>query len=315
MHDIGSKLGSFKSNRFNNLFESAAALLYHREDIVQFFTMYKEPTNLKQRSVFLDMQSPEILTMVAALAVCFEFVTGPFWKLVRSNIHYLDQGLYIQQMFANINSAKDYESVTEMLARCPTSLNGFGLPPNEVSDRLLRFLHSMPDALASIMSDCMKDVMEEFSRTTQKQLYQFLAGGIYSTPATPEQRQRLSHCQLNNLFGEACLGDLDFSLFKRRNGSVFHHSTVNMLKRNRSISNWLLKKPEATQALVLKFARAMAENVRETHRALEKAVVPARQEVVQELKMKKERLSSLRTKINWRQSGIFNNLRVDFGLT
>ena len=58
-------------------------------------------------------------------------------------------------------------------------------------------------------------MMVEFKAVTLRQLSDFLQGGRFAGPATPQQRKDMAHCQLNNLFGEACLADLDFSMFKR----------------------------------------------------------------------------------------------------
>ena len=85
-----------------------------------------------------------------------------------------------------------------------------------------------------------------------------------SAPATPEKRQETAHCKLNNLFGEACLGDLDFSLFKRRHSSVHNHSTVNMMKRSKPITKFLLKKSAAVQKRLVSFARRKAVSQRRT---------------------------------------------------
>ena len=54
------------------------------------------------------------------------------------------------------------------------------------------------------------------------------------------------------------MGDLDFSLFKRRHSSVHHHSTVNMMKRNKPITKFRLKKSAAVQKRLVSFARRKA---------------------------------------------------------
>ena len=294
LRNVTSKLSSYRGNRFNNLFESAAAIVHHKDDICLFFSTYKDPSNLKQKSIVHDIQSAQIIAMVAALAVSFIFITGPFWQLIKSNTHYLDQGIFIQRMFANIRGAKDYTTTPEMLNACPTALQGFGLPPSEVVDRVYVYINNLPADLADILKDAVLSMMDEFAATTQRQLLQFLEGGVYSVPATPEQRQKMQHCKINNLFGEACLGDLDFSLFKRRNSSAHHHSTVNMLKRNKPISQFLLKKPDQEQHRLLSFARSKAAPLREKHRAQEKAVVQERQQFLLQQQAKTKRVAAMR---------------------
>ena len=68
--------GSFRGNRFNNLFESAAATLHHAAHMRDFFGRHKEASNLKQQSIVFDLDEPRLLIMVAALAVAYIFITG-----------------------------------------------------------------------------------------------------------------------------------------------------------------------------------------------------------------------------------------------
>ena len=64
-------------------------------------------------------------------------------------------------------------------------------------------------------------------------------------------RARMKHCKLHSLLGEACFGDIVFSLFKRRNASLHHQSTINMLKRNQTMSGWFSKQSATEQKCYL----------------------------------------------------------------
>ena len=90
------------------------------------------------------------------------------------------------------------------------------------------------------------------------------------------------------------MGDLHFSLFKRRHSSVHHHSTVNLMKRNKPITKFLLKKSAAVQKRLVSFARRKAVSVREEHRQREKAVIIERQQYLQEQKVKSDLLTARR---------------------
>ncbi|XP_013856162.1 uncharacterized protein LOC106512002 [Austrofundulus limnaeus] len=76
----------------------------------------------------------------------------------------------------------------------------------------------------------------------------------------------MMHSKLHNLLGEACFGDLDFSLFKRRNASLHHHATINMLKRNKTMSNWFKSKPSYKQKELLKKSSCLAQEIRNKNR-------------------------------------------------
>lgn len=82
----------------------------------------------------------------------------------------------------------------------------------------------------------------------------------------------MAHCKITNLLEEACFGDLDFSLFKRRNSSVHHHSTVNMMKRNKTMSSWFAQKNETEQESLLTLAAKCSHKLRSQHKDAEKAV-------------------------------------------
>ncbi|KAL8607721.1 hypothetical protein ACOMHN_039394 [Nucella lapillus] len=70
---------------------------------------------------------------------------------------------------------------------------------------------------------------------------------ILHTAPSEDDRTRMAHCQLTNLLGEACLADLDHSMFKNRRASLPHHCPLNMLKRNETVSSWLERKIEQEQ--------------------------------------------------------------------
>ena len=73
---------------------------------------------------------------------------------------------------------------------------------------------------------------------TERQLAHFLPNGRYYNVQDPALQEKLKHSHITNLVSEECFADLDFSLFKRRNSSLHHHSTINMLKRKqKSISS------------------------------------------------------------------------------
>ena len=104
----------------------------------------------------------------------------------------------------------------------------------------------------------------------------------------------MAHCKLSNFFGEAFLGDLDFSVFKQRHSSVHHHSMVNMMKRNKPTTKFLLKKSAAVRKRLVSLARRKAVSVRGEHCQREKAVIIERQQYLQEQTVKSGLLTAQR---------------------
>ena len=89
----------------------------------------------------------------------------------------------------------------------------------------------------------------------------------------PELRQRMKHCKLTCLVGEQAFGDLDFSIFKRRYASLHHHSTLQMMKRNKPISMWFSSKDEEEQKCLLNLCAEKAPLLRQQHLLEEKDCV------------------------------------------
>ena len=98
----------------------------------------------------------------------------------------------------------------------------------------------------------------------------------------------MQHSLITNLVGEQCFGDLDLSLFKRRNASLHHHSTVNMLKGNRSVSSWLSKKTEQEQVEMLQMSATKSAFLRKQHILLEKEAVIKMKELLLEVQQKRQ---------------------------
>ena len=105
---------------------------------------------------------------------------------------------------------------------------------------------------------------------TERQLVDFLPGGTFHGVEDPELRARLQHSKLTNLVGEQAFGDLNFSLFKRRNASLHHHSSINIMKRNKTISTFFLEKSEEEQKSLLQLSAKKAPALRKKHQEEER---------------------------------------------
>ena len=55
---------------------------------------------------------------------------------IKEDIHYLDQGIYILNMLANILAAKDFNNIPDLLKHCLTALQQFGLLPSPVLEEV-----------------------------------------------------------------------------------------------------------------------------------------------------------------------------------
>ena len=67
------------------------------------------------------------------------YFTGPFWQLVKSQTHYLDQGFHIQGMLEGIEAAASCQDARRLLETSPTALQGFALPQDDQVDSVSLF--------------------------------------------------------------------------------------------------------------------------------------------------------------------------------
>ncbi|KAL3841604.1 hypothetical protein ACJMK2_011001 [Sinanodonta woodiana] len=110
-------------------------------------------------------------------------------------------------------------------------------------------------------------------RTVEKQLVDFLPGGKYSKAPSKADLERTSFSHSTNLGCEHHFGDLDSSQKRRPNASMHHHTTVQLLKRNRkSLIHWLSDMPSNKKEEIMKKARKGGRVLREQNMNAEKEV-------------------------------------------
>ena len=133
--------------------------------------------------------------------------------------------------------------------------------------------------------------MHGFIDVTKRQLKDVLPGGKFSEEASLELRRSMTHCKLTNLISEHEFGDLDYSQYRRRHASLHFHSSIQMVKRNKTISVWLNSKSIQNQNTLLLKAREQGISLRKKHAEQEKHViekVTATLEATHRQKMEKE---------------------------
>ena len=85
------------------------------------------------------------------------------------------------------------------------------------------------------------------------------------------ERQRTAHSKLTNLPAEHYFGDLDYSIRRKRNATVRHHSGVIMLKRNRTVK-WIKQKSKVAQKILIKKGMKEGRKLRQTQKLYEEQV-------------------------------------------
>ena len=138
------------------------------------------------------------------------------------------------------------------------------------------------------VQEVISSICASFVETTERQLSDFLPGGRYHAVTDPVVLAKLQHSHVTNLLGEACFGDLDISIYTRRNTSVHHHSTLNMLKRNRTMSEWFVSKSANEQLRLLQMAAGKAPMLRKRHQEHHQDVVAAKRLRLEDHQRKQE---------------------------
>ena len=271
-----SRVTSFKSNRFNNLFEAAAALHFHRASIIDFLDNFLPEKNQKLESVLYDAKSDAVGVYVLTLAMVFFRITGPYWQLLGTKTHYLD---FFQHVVALRAQLQEWTTEADSIFT-PDLPSLFEKPPTEVD--MFGAALAVPQDVKAKVTDIFAKLCGGLLVVVDTQLTDFLPGGQYHNVQDLAMRQKLAHSHITNLVGEACFGDLDLSIYKRRNASSHHHGTLTMLMRNRMMDRWFAAKSEETQSQLLKLSAKKAPELRRKHREMEKEVTAQRRLALQQ---------------------------------
>ena len=257
-----SRIGQYKDNRFNGLFETSAQVLYHIDDFV--YLLQYRTSNKKLKSIQADLQDPTVVTLVQAMAILFIQITGPYWNIMeKSDIPYVNLGpTVIQPLLAFVDECTN--DPLPLFGDGPDCLIPYKDNIHEIYHRLLEPLH--PECV-EILYTALKLSCKAIAKTLRKQANDFLPGGKYAELASADLVKRTGFSQNNNNGCEHHFGDLDSSQRRRPNCSMHHHSTVQMLKRNReAIKKWYSAMPPIKQQALWKEARERGKQLRAKHR-------------------------------------------------
>ncbi|XP_050399976.1 uncharacterized protein LOC126817166 [Patella vulgata] len=187
IHNIKSLIGSYKDNRFNCLFETSAQVLFHRKDILNFFSDL-QTTNLKVKSGNLDLMDGKIVAIITSLASVYFKISGPYWYAMSSgHCNYLSLHEYVQPMYQKIMLwVKDLLSILNV----NDDLLFEDFPYKRKS---VMFLTSMQQpSKIKIFLKCTSGICEGMLECCKNQLSAFLSGGM-SRPVEKKKEQYREH--------------------------------------------------------------------------------------------------------------------------
>ena len=160
----------------------------------------------------------------------------------------------------------EYDPSSALDVNCPPVFNGvyFKDEPEVLASLLDISQNKTNDVLAVL-----RLLATAMLKVTTRQLQEYLPGGSFHACNDVILREKLSHSLLTNLVAEQSFADLDFSLFKRRSASLHHHTTICMLKKNKSISDWLLQQDEEERNRLLTIASKKGQDLRVKHQQMQ----------------------------------------------
>lgn len=281
---VKSRIGNYRDNRFNGLFQTAAEVLVHAEDMIEVLSTVKQP-NKKLIAVKADLQCEVIRTLLQCFALFYVKVTGPYWNLVTSGeVPYLC-------LYSHIQTLADYLKTCSVKPEKLLSPDGhwesddLGIShvPGRNQFEKLFFKETDKELLHSLLST----VSGAMLRCIEKQLEDFLPGGQFSASPSSEDLRRTGYSHATNLGCEHHFGDLDSSQKRRPNASLHHHSSVQLLKRNRNrLMEWLTTMSPMDRTGALKDARKGGKSLRQKHLQTEKDVM---MKIHQDMTVEKEK--------------------------
>ncbi|CAC5418862.1 unnamed protein product [Mytilus coruscus] len=153
-------------------------------------------------------------------------VQKPYWNLINSNEKNVDLYKFVRPLQSKL--AKWKINYDEMFDRNMKPL--FENYPHVTDEIVLNAAMRFQNVKSNLNKIC--DAMLQI---VERQLRDNLENGIYVS-ADVQLQQRTSHSKLTNIPDDNLFGDLDFSMRKKNQNATFrHHSSVSMLKRNKTL--------------------------------------------------------------------------------
>jgi hypothetical protein len=220
---------------------------------------YVNQPNEKLKSVVSDLQCEYVITQIRSLDIILNIVTAPLWSIFNSTtVHHLDLHQYFQPLKNHL--ALWSTNSTHLLTSPPSIFPDY---PNKTCDKLYEGTAPCKETLQILCNSLLN--------VAKRQLSEHLEDGIDVKDCSIVERQRTEHSKLTNLPAEHYFGDLNYSIRRKRNATVRHHSGVIILKRNRA-AKWMKQKGKVAQKISIKKGMKEGRKLRQTQKLYEEQV-------------------------------------------
>jgi hypothetical protein len=272
-HGIKSLIGNYRDNRFNALFQTSAEVFMHREEFIKVLGTVSKP-NMKLKAVKSDLESNDVCSLLQCLGLYYIKLTGPYWNMITNgSVNYFELSTHIKDIEKFLTTCE--ENPKHLLVRnehwASTDPLDISLVPHydKLADKLFEINDDTKDKLLTVIPIVASGML----KCVRKQLADFLQGGKFEKVSADHQKHA-TFAPVTNLSCEHHFGDLDSSQRRRPHASNHHHSSIQMLKRNRTqISEWLSGMDREIKSELLKSARKGGKELRRKHQENEKNVL------------------------------------------
>ncbi|XP_045170683.2 uncharacterized protein LOC123533110 [Mercenaria mercenaria] len=271
---IKSRIGNYRDNRFNALFQTSAEVFLHRQDFLTVLETVEKP-NLKLQSVKSDLKSTEVCALLQCLGLFYLKLTGPYWNLITSGkVPYYELYKHVQDIQTFLEQCEQSPETLLLSDRHWIETDPIEISMVQENQGLADCLFTLHEDSRELLLTSIPLVAKAFLKTVNKQLVDFLPGGKYCDAIASSDQDRIKFAPLTNLSCEHHFGDLDSSQRRRPHASFHHHSSIQLLKRNRNhLMQWVEDLDPSGREDLLMRARKGGRDLRKNHLEEEKNVL------------------------------------------
>ncbi|XP_060574411.1 uncharacterized protein LOC132732081 [Ruditapes philippinarum] len=246
-------LERFRGNRFNILFNNAAAVYFLSEKFIEY--LEGGDTNRLLKAVKHDLNVPQYRAGCRALGLVSELITKPLWCLIENteiNIldmqdHYKELMDYMDSMnaeqFMSGNSLLTF-AYNEQLAMSPIFQSL--IKSTDIDENVVTVLSVLIPTLKNVLQSLLKD---------------YLPGGEWYN-CDEGVKEKVKGTPKHNKFSETVFGQLDRLLREKPNITILTGEAIIAFSHNKTL-DWIMSKPEKERAELCISARKKTKELRQ----------------------------------------------------
>ncbi|CAH1242603.1 Hypp6877 [Branchiostoma lanceolatum] len=248
---------TFRGNRFNILFNNAAAVYHHHKQIISFVASWPNPNGLL-KAVKADAAQKVYLAGVRALGIVDKTITGPFFRLLGIENGVLKMNTHLHQMQLGLERwSKD---ASTLLGGEPLFSETLVKRNKDVLFQSL-FAPSEDDELDVLTQQALEVVCASMLILLERQAEEQLPGGKFWQP-TEAEKQKSHHVPTTNVVSERDFAVLD-NLLRAKPYASSTACEAYIMWLNNQTSTWLHNLNADEKERIMDYARTHAASARE----------------------------------------------------